>query len=474
MTRHASDAGPRAPRAKRERTSTAAARPFARKLYAPMILGAILNPINSSIMAVALVPIGAAFGAPVSETVWLVSALYLSTAVGQPLVGRLVDMYGPKPLFLVGASLTIAAGVVGILAPSIWVLVAARVVLGFGTCAGYPSAMSLIRRESQRTGVDRPAAVLTVLSVSTQTIAVVGPTLGGVLIELGGWRSTFAVNIPLGLASLLLGLILLPSGRGAEQRARTRLDLVGVVLFAAMLLALLLFLMNLQWTALPLLAVALAVGAGFAFWELRRADPFIEVRVLAGNAPLLATYGRTLLQYAVSYSFTYGFTQWMQEDRGLSPAVAGLILLPTFAIGILVATLTGRFAEVRLKLIVGNAAQIAVCVALLFLTPDSPIWFLAAITGVLGVPQGLLSLANQNALYRQAHPARIGASAGLLRTFMYLGAIVASSATGFLFGARATTDGLHELAIFMLVVACGLMTMILVDRSLARVGRPAS
>ena len=64
---------------------------FDRKLIAPMVLGALLNPVNSSMLAVALVPIGIAFGAPPSGTVWLVTGLYLATAVGQPVVGRLVD-----------------------------------------------------------------------------------------------------------------------------------------------------------------------------------------------------------------------------------------------------------------------------------------------------------------------------------------------------------------------------------------------
>ncbi|HEY4315277.1 MAG TPA: MFS transporter, partial [Actinomycetes bacterium] len=67
---------------------------FDRKLLAPLISGAVLNPINSTIIAVTLVPIGVAFGEPASATAWLISALYLATAVGQPVVGRLIDMYG--------------------------------------------------------------------------------------------------------------------------------------------------------------------------------------------------------------------------------------------------------------------------------------------------------------------------------------------------------------------------------------------
>jgi MFS family permease len=72
---------------------------FDRRLLAPLISGAVLNPINSTIIAVALVPIGVAFGEPASATAWLISALYLATAVGQPVAGRLIDMYGTDKLF---------------------------------------------------------------------------------------------------------------------------------------------------------------------------------------------------------------------------------------------------------------------------------------------------------------------------------------------------------------------------------------
>src|SRR5205823_12439895 len=100
---------------------------FDRRLIGPMILGAVLNPINSSIIAVSLVPIGVAFGAPPARTAWLVSALYLATAIGQPVVGRLVDMYGPRRLYLAGTALVGVAGLLGSFAPSLTVLVVARV-----------------------------------------------------------------------------------------------------------------------------------------------------------------------------------------------------------------------------------------------------------------------------------------------------------------------------------------------------------
>ncbi|MFC5952894.1 MFS transporter, partial [Pseudonocardia lutea] len=168
---------------------------FPRSLVLSLVLGSILNPVNSSIIAVALIPIGVAMGASPAATTWLVSGLYLATAVGQPVVGRLVDAFGPRPLFLIGAVMTVAGGVLGALAPNLAVLVAARVVLGIGTCAGYPAAMYLVRSETERTGQAGPAGVLTVLAVATQTIAMAGLPLGGLLIDLAGWRAVFAVNV---------------------------------------------------------------------------------------------------------------------------------------------------------------------------------------------------------------------------------------------------------------------------------------
>src|SRR5262249_2866708 len=91
------------------------------------------------------------------------------------------------------------------------------------------------------------------------------------------------------------------------------------------------------------------------------------------------------------------------------------------------------------------------------------------VTIVLGVPQGLNNLAVQNAVYFQADPERIGASAGLLRTFLYLGAIAASTAAGGFFGRTADTSGLHRLALFMVAASVAGLVITVLDRSLSRV-----
>ncbi|MBO2450238.1 MFS transporter [Actinomadura barringtoniae] len=444
---------------------------FDRRLIAPMILGSILNPINSSMLAVALIPIGRAFHASPAQTVWLVSGLYLATAVSQPVIGRLVDICGPRLLYLTGTSLVGLAGLLGVVAPNLGVLVLSRVLLGVGTSAAYPAAMYLLRAESDRTGRQNPTGVLTALSVANQVIAVIGPTLGGLLIGAGGWHLIFAINVPLSLACLVLGTVRLPK-RPFSEWSGDRLDVTGMVLFAAMLTSFMLFLIEPSFGHWYMPVIGAAAATGFSFQETRHEQPFIDLRVLSGNIPLLATYARQLCAYITSYAFLYGYSQWLQDGRGLGATVAGLLLLPMSAAAIVVTTFTGRHPQVRGKLFVGAAVQLVGIVALLTVGPGSTLWWLAVIGVLIGIPQGLNGLANQNALYSQAEPARMGSSAGLLRTATYLGALVASAANAAFFQHGATTAGMHDMTWLLLVVGLVLLLLVLVDRSLRLVGRP--
>jgi len=109
--------------------------------------------------------------------------------------------------------------------------------------------------------------------------------------------------------------------------------------------------------------------------------------------------------------------------------------------------------------------------ALPLLAADSPLWLVLLVAAVVGIPQGLIGLANQTALYAQADPARMGSSAGLLRTFMYCGALLASAANAQFFRGGATSTGLHGLAWLLLAVASIFLLACAADRSLSRVGR---
>lgn len=430
-----------------------------------MILGSILNPINSSIISVALIPIGKAFSVSPSQTAWLISALYLATAIGQPVVGKLIDLYGPRLLFLIATSLVGISSFIAIFPPNFWWLVVARVLLGLGTCAGYPASMYLIRSEAERTGEDSPAKILTLLAIANQTIAVIGPTLGGLLIGLGGWQSIFMMNIPLSFACIILGYTRFPKASltsvGSEKR-HISIDITGIIFFGITLISTLLFLMSPNLNSIYLIIISIITGIIFIITELRSKAPFIDVRMFKGNSPLLFTYARSLLTATVTYCMLYGFPQWLEKGRGLSPSQTGLVLMPMFLMSIIVSKLTGKSPSIRLKLIVGGFIQLLAILLVLFINKDSSLASLLAIVSFLGIPQGLLSLANQNAVYFQANKSQIGASSGLLRTFMYMGAMIASAGNGLFLKSESITTGMHQIAIFGAGIGIILMIITLV------------
>lgn len=427
----------------------------------------MLNPINSTLIAVALVPIGRSFGAGPERTAWLISALYLATAVGQPVVGLLVDRYGARRVLLAGAAVVMIAGIAGLIPVSVDWLTGVRAVLGIGTCAGFPAAMAVLRRQADAQGHGVPARVLALLSLSSQTIMVIGPTLGGLLITLFGWSSIFAVNIPLAGASLLLALFWVP--KDAPERGGPKpqpIDVRGIVLFSLALLVLLVYLMEPGIGDLWVLVVALAIGAGFGWAELRSPAPFIDLRMLMANTPILRTYLRQALSFTAIYAIMFGYVQWLQEGRGFSESVSGLLLLPMSAVAMAAAASSGRATGVRARLVTVAVSLLGGSVALLFVGNTTWLGFLLVLITLFGLAQGLTSVANQTTLYRESPAETMGTASGLFRTAQYLGAIVASTVIAQCYGVHADSHGLHRLGAVLVVISVILLVVTIADRGL--------
>lgn len=447
-------------------------RPFGFRFISPLLLGTLLNPVNSAMIATALVPIGRDLRAGPASTAWLVAGLYLAAAVGQPTMGRVADMYGPRKVAVTGLVLVLAAGLAGTLAPGLGALVFARVLLGLGTSAAYPVAMTMIRARAEAARIITPGTVLGLVAITGQVSATVGPALGGLLVGSLGWRWIFLVNVPVAALGVVLTLLWLPADDPARRDRGGSLDLVGVVLFAGGLATLLLFLMRLRGhPPYALLGVAAVLLAALVWWELRRAEPFLDVRMLAANRGLSATYARYALTWLVLYSVLYGFSQWLEDGRGLTPGTTGLLTLPMPIVGTLSAALVSRRGLVRGPMVAGALAMVAGTLALLTLHASTPVVLLVVVTAALGLPQGLLPVANQAALYRQAPTEHTGAAAGLLRTSQYGGAILQSSLIGILYGEHADDAALHRLAPVLAVVGVLLLLVTLADRGLRAASR---
>jgi MFS family permease len=458
---------------------------FGPRLVVPLMLGSVLNPINSTMIATALVAIGGSFHVGAADTAWLVSSLYLASAVAQPAMGRLADLLGARRVFLGGLLIVGGAGAVGAMAPSLGWLIVSRVLLGIGTSAAYPAAMAMLRAHANRLGIPTPRPVLGLLSLAGLSSAAVGPVLGGVLAATLGWRAVFAVNLPLAAAGFLLAAWWLPRDRadaadraggkpsGAVPRAGG-LDPLGVLLFGAVLTALMIFLMRLDSPSWLLLTTTAVLAAVLAVWELRRREPFLDLRMLARNRPLSLTYLRHGMTYLVIYCVMYGYAQWLEEAHGYSSATAGLMMLPMSVAAMVTSLLGARTRGIRAPLITAAGLMVAGSGVLLVAGHTAPALALAAAGALFGLPQGLSSTGNQAAVYAQAPPGQTGSAAGLQRTAQYLGAITAASLIGLFYGQRATDHGLHEMALASGLLAVAVLVLTVLDRSLRsrRTGAP--
>lgn len=419
-------------------------------------------------IATGLVGIAADLHTGPGQTATLVSVLYLCSAVMQPTMGKLSTLFGARRIFLIGVAILLLGGAIGAMAPSFGVLLLSRALIGVATSAAYPTAMALVRRRADERGIGVPSRVLGNFSIASQITTVFGLPIGGVLAGAFGWRALFLVNLPLAIITFaFFGVAKDPkSSVGDRGGILAAIDLPGIALFAAGIVTLLTFLSELTAPVWLLLAVSLALIAALVLWERRTAQPMIDVRMLARNAPLQRTYLRPTLIGLGIYTALYGSSQWMEQSAGLSPLAVGLILLPLSGASIVLARINSNKGWVRWPLIGGAAALILTGVVILFITHSSSILVVSLIgmSVLFGVTNGFSGFANQAALYMQAPAAEIAVAAGPYRTFSYIGAIFSSSLIGIVFGAQVTDDGFHRLGWVLIGIGAVSAFLTVLDR----------
>ena len=443
---------------------------FGFRLIAPLALGSTLNPVNSTMISTALVPIAADFHASVAETGWLIAGLYLTSAVAQPTMGRLADLFGPRRVYLASLFLIAFAGLLGAFMPSLAGLVIVRVLLGIGTSGAYPSAMRIFRVQADKVGREPPSAAMGALSMGGTATLAIGPFLGGVLTSAFGWHSIFAVNVPFALGIVLLVLLWVPKDERRTDglsRLLEEVDLSGIGLFTGFLLSLMIFLLNLDHPLWLALLVSVIFCVALILYSMRRAQPFIDVRMLARNRALSVTYLRAGLMLMIVYCVLYGFAQWLESAAGFSEKEAGLITMP-MSIAAALSSLVGTRSSVRTPFLVSIGSGMIGCACLLLLNSTTPAWLIAIAVIFFAATQGMFSTATQTAVYMQAQADEIGTAAGLQRTAQYIGAIAATSLLGLMYGQHATDQGLHRLALVMGVLCALLFVGTIFDRTISR------
>lgn len=434
------------------------------RLLLTLSLGTVLNPLNSSMIAVALVSLQRDFGVSIATSTWLASGFYVVAAVCQPLMGRLADQLGARRLFIGGLVLMGAASALAPLAPDFGWLLVVRLVQAAATSTAYPSALILVRSAGGE-GAGPPARALAVLSVAASGSAALGPVLGGLLVAVAGWEAVFLVNVPVTLAGIVLAVRVLagvPVERGPRIGLR-ELDLPGIALFSGALVALIFGVLSLADRPLWWLApVVVALGVLLVWRERSVAEPFLDVRGLVANRALRSVLAQQGGINLVFYCIFFGMPIWLEQVRGFDPATVGLLVLPTTLLSMLVTPVTARAIRRHGSTgprLLGLGLLVVAASALQLLGDDTSVVLLLGIAVLLGVPNGVTNLSLQTALYAAAPAGRMGASAGLFQTFRYLGAIAATSVLGVILEQNLSTGGLHDVGLLITGVAVVLFVL---------------
>ncbi len=388
---------------------------------ATVCFGAFMGQLDASVVTLAFPALQRQFTAGLAEVQW-VSLAYLLTLVALLVpVGRWSDRYGRKLVYLYGFVLFTAASAACGLAPSLAALIALRVVQAAGAAMLQANSVALVATSAP---AGRRRAALGIQAAAQALGLALGPVAGGLLVASAGWRWTFFINVPVGIAAVVAGWFLLPRTR--ERAARQPADPLGLVLLAAAAAGTLVAVSALSGLGLPgpgwagSAALAVLAAAGLVWWELRTATPLIDLPVLAasGTAPLLAG---ALCAYMTLFGPLVLFPQVLTAHGGsLVRAGVTLAALPAgFGLAAVAAerVLPARWPD-RYRCVLGGLLASGCAAALAIPVPTSVmmLWL-----GLLGVGLGTYIPANNASLMATVPPQQAAAAGGMVNMARGLG-----------------------------------------------------
>jgi EmrB/QacA subfamily drug resistance transporter len=408
-----------------------------------LVLGFFMILVDSTIVSVATPAILADLQTDVGNVIWVTSAYLLAYAVPLLVTGRLGDRIGPKKVYLTGLALFTLASVWCGLTTSVGMLIVARVFQGLGASMMTPQTMAVITRIFPP---DQRGRAMSLWGATAGVATLVGPILGGVLVDGLGWQWIFFLNAPIGVLGFVLAMRLVPDLPTHEHT----FDLVGVVLSSVGLFCLVFGIQEGQkydWGTISgplsvwsLIITGLVVIAIFLVWQSRnRGEPLLPLGLFKDRNFSLANTAITTVGFAIT-AMTFPLMLYAQTVRGLSPTKSALLLVPMAVITGALSPFVGRLTDRTHPRYLAGFGLLCCSAALFWLSqviePDVAIWRLLLPIALLGVANGFMwapigSTATGNLPLRQA-----GAGAGVYNTTRQVGAVLGSAGIAVLMESR--------------------------------------
>jgi EmrB/QacA subfamily drug resistance transporter len=391
-----------------------------------VIFGAFMSILDQTIVNIAVPRLQTAFGANLNGVQWVLTAYILTQGVVTPTTAFFADRFGTKRFYIIALTIfTLGSALCG-LAWSLPVLIFLRVLQGVGGACLFPLAITMLYREfpPQQRGL---AGGL--FAIAALLAPAVGPTLGGYFVTYVNWQWIFFVNVPIGIAGIVLAIVLLREVRTGTQ---TRFDVPGFLLAAAGLASVLYGLSDAStdgWGSAKVLGSLISgaiVLSFFVVFELnlsrRGKQPLLDLRLFA-NGPFLSS---NITNVFITFAFFGGiflFPIYLQNLRGLNAFQAGLLLLPQAFASIVAALIGGRIVDrfgVRVVVIPGLALMAFASWQLSSLTLTTPYGWLQVLFVIRGLALGLIIQPLNLSALSEIHPRKFAQASSLFTVIRFV------------------------------------------------------
>ncbi|MEV8338761.1 DHA2 family efflux MFS transporter permease subunit [Leucobacter sp. NPDC077196] len=412
-----------------------------------LVLGFFMILVDTTIVSVANPSIMEGLGTTMVATLWATSAYLLAYAVPLLITGRLGDRFGPRRIYLFGLTVFTLSSLACGMAGTIEALIIARVFQGLGAALMTPQTMAVITRIfSPR----NRGSAMAVWGITAGVATLVGPILGGVLLDGFGWEWIFFINVPVGIIGFVLAMRFVPK---LETHAH-HFDWIGVLLSAAGMFMLVFGIQegeSYEWGVIwgpvsvwSLIIVGALVLVLFVIWQrVQRGEPLLPLEIFKDRnfsvgTGTIVTVGLAVTSMGLPLMFYY------QLVRGLTPTQSALMLVPMALLSAGLARPVGLFidrTDPRRIATVGLALVGAGMLLYFFLLrPDTPLWLLLVPSAVLGVANACMWGPLASITTFSLAPQLAGAGSGVYNTSRQVGAVLGSAAIAALMQSRIAAE----------------------------------
>lgn len=432
-----------------------------------------ISPLMLSGVNVAIPAIAETLHADAVLLSWIPTAFLLTTAMFLLPAGKLGDILGRRRMFMAGLGVVAAGSTLAALVGDIHLLIACRVIQGFGTAliatSGLPMLVAMF--PGQRRG--------SIVGLTTSCVyfgLTGGPLIGGLCTDYLSWRAIFVIHVPVVL--LLLAVTAKKLGDETPAGDGRRLDVTGAVLFGAGISALVYGLSKLpNLYSLALILPGLALLTGFFRFEQRQDDPMLDVRLFFENRLFLFSTLAALLLYSASYGLTYLMSLYLQYIQDLSAKAAGAVMIAQPLMMASLSPFTGRLSDRIEPRVLASTGLIlnATGYALLSLCDtDTSLVYIILCLLTTGTGFALFSSPNMNAIFGSVAREQLGTASGITSTVRVVGQMFSMAIITVVFamnmGKVRITPDLHPVLLHnigvCLSISAGLAVLAMLSSSL--------